>query len=96
MKVAERFEDMSPLGRLRVFWDDDGDVIVAIVPDPNESDPNSVEFCIPGSGGGQSTHTHRALIELVKAMERDNDEKEQWRGSPPRTVEDFGKGDSRD
>lgn len=89
MEMDERFEDMSQLGRLRVLWDDDGDVIVAIVPDPKERDNGSVEFCIPGSGGGQSTHTHKALIELLKAIKRDNEECQQWRGDPKRTVENW-------
>ena len=33
-KMVERYEDMSPLGRLRVYKQDDGDLIVEIVPDP--------------------------------------------------------------
>lgn len=77
-KIVERHEDMSPLGRLRLIVQDDGDVIVAVVPDPDEPPGrfgNSVEFCSVGGGGGHSPHTLRALRELVKAMEADNAER---------------------
>lgn len=71
--LVERLEDMSPKGRLRVVFDNDGDVIVAIVPDPNSHDTGgSVEFCTIGFGGGGSPHTRNACIALFKAMERDN------------------------
>ncbi|MCA3064016.1 hypothetical protein [Aquidulcibacter sp.] len=71
---VERLGDMSPLGRLRVAFDNDGDVIVAIVPDPNSYDTGgSVEFCTTGFGGGGSPHTRNACIALFKAMERDNE-----------------------
>jgi hypothetical protein len=35
MFEAERFEDMSPRGRLRVLQQDDGDIIVEVVEDPH-------------------------------------------------------------
>jgi hypothetical protein len=78
MKIVERHEDMSPDGFLRLIVQDDGDIIVAVVPDPGERDRGrmpGVEFCVPGSGGGRSTHTLRALRALVEAMERDNAER---------------------
>ena len=31
MRIAERFEDMSPRGRLRVIQQEDGDMIVEVV-----------------------------------------------------------------
>ena len=70
--VAERFEDMSPRGRLRLLREEDGDVIICIIPDP-EAHPNqpmmSVEFC---TSGGGSPRTHAALLNLLEAMEQDN------------------------
>lgn len=74
MKHAERFEDMSPRGRLRLLQEDDGDLIVAVVPDPNaplEYAP-SVQFCTIGNGGGKSPRTRRALQALMEAIAEDN------------------------
>jgi len=80
-KMVERYEDMSPTGRLRLIRQQDGDIIVAIEP-TTDARPfeRNVEFCTR-SGGGQSMHTLRALIDLFKAMERDNIEREQYRGT---------------
>ena len=49
-KFAERFEDMSRLGRLHVLQQDDGDMIVAIIEDPNNPSYGfpTVEFCTSG------------------------------------------------
>ena len=69
-------EDMGK-GRLVVFQQDDGDMIVQILQDPEEFRRGhgqygpSVEFCIPGTGGGHSAHTHEALVQLMKAMQLD-------------------------
>lgn len=78
MRSVERFEDMSPTGKLRLIEQDDGDMIVAIVPDVEESNRNgrlpvslSVEFCTFG-GGGQSPRTLDALRDLMTAMVLDN------------------------
>lgn len=75
-KRIERNEDMSPRGRLALILQRDGDVIVAIVPDPDATrwERDSVEFCRPGAGGGRSTHTLAALRALAEAMEKDNQE----------------------
>lgn len=77
MKTVKRNEDMSQLGYLKVLVQDDGDIIVAVYPQENDlvGIGASVEFCIPGTGGGRSTHTHAALRNLVAAMERDNTER---------------------
>lgn len=72
--VVERNEDMTPLGRLALIFQVDGDVIVAVRADPDAMFNTSVEFCQPGSGGGRSKHTLRALRELGEAMKRDNAE----------------------
>lgn len=83
MKVYERYEDMSPLGRLRLIEQPDGDMIVCIIPDPNEDKflklfP-SAEFCTI-QGGGQSQNVLKALRNLRDAIEKDNKEKPQHRG----------------
>lgn len=74
-EFVERHEDMSQKGRLSVGMDNCGDLIVTILPDPNEYHRLSVEFCTVGSGGGKSDNTRRALVELYKAMRADNEEK---------------------
>jgi hypothetical protein len=76
MKIVERNEDMSRHGRLRLIQEDDGDIIVSIVPDPTEglSGMFSAQFCTIGSGGGKSPKTLAALRALMQAMEDDNGE----------------------
>lgn len=73
-KEAERFEDMSPRGRLRVIQQDDGDMIVCVIEDPNSQGccaglSASVEFC---TSGGKSRRTREALRALMHAMAEDN------------------------
>lgn len=72
MKQAERFEDMSPRGRLQVLQQDDGDMLVAIVED-SEGEYGGimvgVEFC---TSGGKSPKTLAALRNLMQAMAEDN------------------------
>jgi hypothetical protein len=70
--IIERNEDMSPMGRLALVLQEDGDVIVAVRPDPEERHQTSVEFCQPSSGGGRSPATIRALRALAVAMKEDN------------------------
>lgn len=76
-RVVKRTEDMSQRGHLELLIQDDGDIIVAVYPEENGliAPGGSVEFCISGSGGGRSTHTHKALRDLYTAMERDNQER---------------------
>jgi len=84
---VERFEDMSPRGRLVLHRQDDGDIIVSVMPDDKQCDGKrllspfgvSAEFCTVGSGGGQSPHTRRALTALWEAIELDNKENPQHR-----------------
>lgn len=66
-----RLEDMSPDGVMRVSFDSDNDVSVGVY---DERGSAVVEFCTPGSGGGKSSRTRRALIALMVAMEADNAE----------------------
>jgi hypothetical protein len=56
-------------GQLRVMFDGDNDVILAIW--PNGEPSASVEFCNAFNGGGKSPETRKALIALMCAMERD-------------------------
>lgn len=75
MKTVERNEDMSPTGILRLYQQDDGDIVVAIVPDLDDMRRNyreSIEFCAIGAGGGRSPKTLAALRNLMAAMEEDN------------------------
>lgn len=67
---TSRYEDMSPTGKLVLFRQQDGDVIVKVIQEDFSS--AAIEFCIPMTGGGSSEHTHRALAALMVAMERDN------------------------
>ena len=70
----ERYEDMSQTGRLMVGMDSSGDMFIGIIPCINKDFQSSVEFCTVGSGGGKSPNTRRALIELAKAIQQDNEE----------------------
>lgn len=74
MRIAERFEDMSPRGRLRVIQQDDGDMIVEVVEDMDSQGccaglSASVEFC---TSGGKSPKTREALRALMQAMADEN------------------------
>ena len=76
-----RFEDNSPSGRMNVIYRFDGDVAIQIVPDREQRSGNplmpTVGFRMPNIGGGHSPHTRLAIIELIKAIERDNEENPQ-------------------
>jgi hypothetical protein len=61
-------DDMG-MGQLRVLFDSDNDVIVALW--PNAAPSVSLEFCNGGGGGGKSPNVRRALIALMVAMEQD-------------------------
>lgn len=75
IKCVTRAEDMSPDGRLRIWQQEDGDLIVEIVPESAKEEPSvSVEFCTVGSGGGRSPHTRKALVALMAAIKLDNAE----------------------
>ncbi len=75
-REVSRCEDMSIRGKLVLYVQDDGDIIVA-VHEPYFDDIRvaAVEFCIPGTGGGDSPETHRALRDLMEAMTADNEER---------------------
>jgi hypothetical protein len=69
-EFVSRKEDMSPNGCLRLFKQDDGDVCVAVL--AQDGTMASVEFCVPGMGGGRSGCTLNALNELAMAILEDN------------------------
>ncbi|MCU9947554.1 hypothetical protein [Pseudomonas sp. PDM13] len=82
-----RFGDMSQSAHLRVGLDADNDVYVSVY---DEDGGAAVEFCVPGSGGGRSGETRRALIALMVAMAKDNEsapDRDWWanRGGPAST-----------
>ena len=68
-----RTEDMSPDGTLTVIFQPDGDGVVSVCNEKGHW--STVEFCSPGSGGGRSPNTLRALRELALAIEKDNQER---------------------
>ncbi len=79
MKDFEEFvrnEDMSPDGILRLYQQMDGDIVIACHGHTQFGEPCEahVEFCAMGFGGGRSPNTRAALIELMKAIEKDNQE----------------------
>lgn len=68
-QIVDRLESMSPSGFLRLFIQDDWDVVLQIQQDDGEH--ASVEFCTYAGGGG-SPRTHKALLDLARAMAEDN------------------------
>lgn len=77
VESAERYEDMTPQGRLHLIRQQDGDVILVVIGDDFQQ--VALEFCTPMTGGGSSEHTHKALCALMVAMEKDNQERKQDR-----------------
>lgn len=75
--MVTRYEDMSSTGFMRLFRQDDGDIVVALFKEESgrRAKACDVEFCEPGSGGGRSSHTRKALMALMVAMEKDNEER---------------------
>lgn len=74
--MAARCDDMHQIGEgvLRVFRDRDGDAHIAITSIDQTYDRMyslSVEF-VMGSAGGRSPKTFQKLLELIGAIEEDN------------------------
>lgn len=73
LKEYSRIEDMSPDGKLKLFIQNDGDIVVSIYGrNMGEMISAQVEFCSTGSGGGRSPKTRDALVDLMRAIEEDN------------------------
>ncbi|MEY2640863.1 MAG: hypothetical protein RL150_256 [Candidatus Parcubacteria bacterium] len=80
--TVTRIGDMNAIRWLLVMRQSDGDIIVRIVQEGevvggedygNPMVPSAeVEFCL---SGGRSKHTRVALLALMEAMERDNQER---------------------
>ena len=66
---VQRTGDMSRDVKLKLYIQEDGDIVVAI---NGGGQLARVEFCQCGIGGGQSPNTLRALRNLFEAMEKDN------------------------
>ena len=74
-RIAERYEDMSSTGMLRLIQQRDGDIVVAVIPCMHGEDKGraiSVEFCNTGSGGGKSPRVLQALRALMEAIGEEN------------------------
>lgn len=68
-KRVGRCEDMGS-GHVQLDLDADNDVVLTVWDGEKSS---TVEFCNPGGGGGgRSSKTRLALIELMRAIEADN------------------------
>lgn len=71
-----RHGDMSREHYLALVIQDDGDVIVQVygADITRAARSASVEFCVPGTGGGRSSRVRKALLELAEAIALDNAE----------------------
>jgi hypothetical protein len=66
--VIEGIEgDMGESTHMKLILQSDGDVILELADQENHQSL-SVEFCIPGSGGGRNPVVHRKLLELITAL----------------------------
>jgi hypothetical protein len=65
-----RVEDMGQ-GRLELFREEDGDMIVTVINDEGES--STIQFTTYGLGGGQSPKVLKALYDLARAMLDENE-----------------------
>jgi len=73
-REARRREDMSLDGELSVFREQDGDMIIAIISNHDSNGyMKEVQFCTH-QGGGRSPNVHKALVTLMEAIEKDNQE----------------------
>lgn len=67
---VERVGDMGEGLKLQLLKEDDGDIIVSVIPKDHKFG-DGVQFCTPGSGGGKSPKTWNALLDLFKAMQEE-------------------------
>lgn len=67
--IVERVCDMRDGYKLQLIKEDDGDIIVSILPVDHKATTKAVQFCLSGT---QSPHTGKALHALFKAMQQDN------------------------
>lgn len=69
--VAARLGDMGEGTKLQLRREDDGDIIVCVMPAAHRIPDMEIQFCTPGAGGGSSPRTWAALVELFRAMQAD-------------------------
>jgi len=82
IEEAKRAGDMDPDVSVRLLREEEGDVILEVVETSRNINTREVfsverkaiQFCT-GGGGGRSLRTHRALCELMLAIEQDNAER---------------------
>ena len=82
--AVERPDDMSQKGKLRLFVEDDGDIIVAVHEEVQDEQGQpmvgagaDVQICAPFTGGGHSPETWEALHRLAIAMHHDNESRKK-------------------
>ena len=83
---TERLESMSPRGWIALMRQDDGDIVVSVAEDDGNGSIRqmaSIEICTPFTGGGGSSRTWEALIQLMGAMAADNLDASQNGRRPP-------------
>ena len=77
VREVSRLGDMGQGLKLELLRDGDGDIIVSALPANHRFTDQAVEFCVPGSGGGTSPRTFKALQDLMTAIELDRIERPQ-------------------
>lgn len=75
---VSRQGDMGEGLKLEILREADGDLIVSIMGVHDKFSPDhAIQFCVPGTGGGTSRHTFKALQDLRVAMALDEQERKQ-------------------
>lgn len=79
--VGEKVSRQGDMGeglKLEILREADGDLIVSIMKVHDKFSPDhAIQFCVPGTGGGASRHTFKALQDLRVAMALDEQERKQ-------------------
>ncbi|WJJ55016.1 hypothetical protein [Xanthomonas phage RTH11] len=79
--VGEKVSRQGDMGeglKLEILREEDGDLIVSIMGVHDRFSPDhAIQFCVPGTGGGSSRHTFKALQDLRVAMALDEQERKQ-------------------
>ena len=68
----ERICDMRGGFKLKLLKQEDGDICVSVLKESHRVSFDAVEFC---NSGTQSPKTHKALCNLFKAMQEDENER---------------------
>ena len=68
----ERICDMRDGFKLRLLKQEDGDICVSVLKETDRVNFDNVEFC---NSGTQSPRTHKALCDLFRAMQDDENER---------------------